>query len=104
MFNPNAECCPECGMVWQYYVEEPELPDECSPHLPGLDEHSAHCRVNGRRGPFSRLVGIEYVHSMPEHYDGISEWLCSSCKTRWGRWTGKKLESGELEPRYGGAR
>lgn len=36
---------------------------------------------------FSRLVGIEYGHDHPEHYDGVSEWQCPDCKHRWPRFT-----------------
>lgn len=48
------------------------------------------------------LVGIEYRYDHPNHYDGISEWECLGCKIRVGRWTGKVLDEGESEPRYGG--
>jgi hypothetical protein len=48
------------------------------------------------------IVMIEYDYTNPEHYDGISEYLCLNCKTRWGRWSGKILKKGESEKRYGG--
>lgn len=47
------------------------------------------------------IVGQEYDKKVPEHVDGVSEWHCLNCKTRWGRWTGKILQKGEREPRYG---
>lgn len=47
-------------------------------------------------------IGIEYPLIDPHHYDGISEWRCSKCRKRWGRWTGKELTGKEQEPRYGG--
>ena len=46
------------------------------------------------------VIGIEY-QGTSEDYDGISEWQCGTCARRWGRWTGKELQDGELEPRYG---
>ena len=38
------------------------------------------------------------------YYDGISEIQCQEdgCKARFGRWSGKELKEGELEPKYGG--
>ena len=48
------------------------------------------------------MIGVEYAYGDPNRYDGISEWLCPDCKTRIGRWTGKKLKKGEQELRFGG--
>lgn len=46
-------------------------------------------------------IGIQYGYEHPEHYDGVSEWQCSYCDRRWGRWSGVELSKGEHEPRYG---
>ena len=51
---------------------------------------------------YTRLMGIEYIWGSKEHYDGVSEWMCPFCNVRWGRWTGKILKDGEIEPRFGG--
>jgi len=48
------------------------------------------------------FIGIEYSYNHKEHYDGISEWKCRKCHTRYGRWTGRILKDGESEKRYGG--
>lgn len=48
------------------------------------------------------VIGCEYDYTSPHHYDGISEWQCAECGRREGRWSGKVLEDGEAEPRYGG--
>lgn len=42
------------------------------------------------------VLGVEY-RLTTEDYDGISEWRCTKCGKRWGRWTGKELKDGELE-------
>ncbi len=47
--------------------------------------------------PFS----IEYAYDHPEHYDGVSEYSCSRCGRREGRWTGTVLAGGASEPRLG---
>ena len=44
---------------------------------------------------------VEYSWDSPEHYDGISEWHCSDCWTRYDRWTDEVLEEGEIAKRYG---
>ena len=49
----------------------------------------------------SPLSGIEYPGTHPEHYDGISEYYCETCRTRIGRWTMRYLHGAECEPRYG---
>ncbi len=56
------------------------------------------CKKCGKRD----WIRIEYGYPHPEHYDGISEWRCESCGTRFGRWTGKILSDGESEKKYGG--
>lgn len=43
---------------------------------------------------------IEY-RGTSEDYDGVSEYECLKCGERRGRWTGKILLDGEIEPRYG---
>jgi hypothetical protein len=47
-------------------------------------------------------IAIEYHGTHPEHYDGISEWVCRICERRIGRWSRKVLGDGEYEKRYGG--
>jgi len=52
------------------------------------------------------IIMIEYGYTGdPERdkymYDGISEIKCNDCGVRTGRWTGKELKEGELEPVYG---
>ena len=50
------------------------------------------------------MIGVEYAHDIPEHFDGVSEWLCNlhPIPYRIGRFTGRVLLEGEREPRYGG--
>jgi len=51
----------------------------------------------------SKNIGfVEYHHSHPEHYDGVSEIVCQDCHARFGRWSGRELAKGEFEKRYGG--
>lgn len=47
------------------------------------------------------MVGVEYGYGSPERYDGVSEWACFKCGKRIGRWSGKELKPGKIEPRYG---
>jgi hypothetical protein len=56
----------------------------------------------GGKTHYSLVIGIQYDYNSPQHYDGISEWMCPFCGYREGRWTGRELKDGELEPRYGG--
>jgi hypothetical protein len=69
--------CPECKQSWTFVSEHDGL-------------------------AYSHLIGVEYGYHDPQHYDGISEWRCPFCNTRWGRWTGKLLGTGESEKRFGG--
>ena len=47
-------------------------------------------------------TGVEYSYTCKEHYDGVSEWKCNKCGTRYGRWSDKILKEGQLEPVWGG--
>lgn len=47
---------------------------------------------------------IEYGHDDPEHHDGFSEIQCLKCGARFGRWSEKELQEGEVEKRHGGER
>lgn len=48
----------------------------------------------------AQMVAVQYCMTT-EDYDGISEYACDACGVRIGRWTGNRLATGELEPRYG---
>lgn len=50
------------------------------------------------------IMMVEYTHDHPEHYDGASEIECRDCGAHFGRWSGKELADGEVEPRYGTVR
>lgn len=45
------------------------------------------------------IVHVEYAWDSPEHWDGVSEVKCLCCGVRIGRWSGRLLQPGELEPR-----
>jgi hypothetical protein len=62
--------------------------------------HKSPCPVCGQSG---LIMGVEY-RGTAEDYDGVSEWRCAGCGTRWGRWSGKILTGDEIERRYGGIR
>lgn len=48
------------------------------------------------------MVSVEY-RGTSEDYDGTSEYACPTdgCGVRIGRWTGQRLTTGQIEPRYG---
>jgi hypothetical protein len=43
------------------------------------------------------VMGVEYTHGNPEHYDGVSEIACNECRARFGRFSGRELAEGETE-------
>jgi hypothetical protein len=69
----------------------------CDDYCAGCNETKRYVsELDGKE--YSRVIGVEYQGG----YDGISEWVCPDCGRREGRWSGKVLEDGETEPRYGG--
>ena len=81
MYGP----CPECGKSWKGEPINPDIKEELTSH------------------PYyaSLLIGIEYVIIDPNHYDGISEWMCPFCKARFNRWTNELLKPDEAVAPYG---
>ncbi len=49
------------------------------------------------------MIGVEYAYDHPDHWDGVSEWLCEDHPTpvRLNRFTGKELGHDETVPRNG---
>lgn len=47
------------------------------------------------------IIGVQYIFTSQD-YDGISEYKCSDCNYRQGRWSEIELEEGFIEKRYGG--
>lgn len=56
--------------------------------VPFIDGKFNKCPFCGENSE-ENMIGIEY----PEIYDGVSEWFCKRCYTKWNRWTGKILGS-----------
>lgn len=77
----DATTCPKCGAD----LRGAEIPEKSR-------------KLYGDKTHFHRVIGVEYEHG----YDGVSEWRCPDCGYREGRWTGRALQAGETEPRYGG--
>lgn len=48
-----------------------------------------------------KIIMVEYWGGYKYHYDGISEYWCKNCKTRWGRWSGQPLADDEVSTMKG---
>lgn len=48
-----------------------------------------------------KMLMVQYGYQHPEQYDGVSEYTCSKCGYRQGRWSGKELVGKDYELRYG---
>ena len=71
----DLTACPQCGANWQGVP----IPEGVRKHTEGYPS-ATH---------YSLLVGYEHAYDHPDHYDGVSLWLCPACKAAWDRWTGK---------------
>ena len=80
----SADSCPKCERDLRGSL----IPEEHKDKFPPVEY-------------FSKVIGIEYDYNDPEHYDGVSEWMCPFCLYREGRWSGKELKEGESEKRFG---
>ena len=79
--------CPNCGSSWDAgdIFDTLRTQDWCK----HLSDEQLQAEIEVMYGPpphkYSRLVGVEYAHDHPQHYDGVSEWMCPDCKHSWYR-------------------
>ena len=86
----------------KFNIEEAEVCPVCAFSFQGKEIAEEHREsYYGGKTHYSTLVAIEYPYGHPQRYDGVSEYMCPNCKTRWGRWTGNILGENESEPRFG---
>lgn len=78
--------CPECGADWSAgdIFDTLRQQDWCK------DKSDAELRAYVEKcyGPpykFSRLIGVELPYDHPDHYDGVSYWMCPDCNHKWSR-------------------
>ena len=102
MFDSNQKNCPECKAQWkndititQYFknAKENENHEQHNFYKHKTDEQilqvgkSYGCTPeNPKYFSNENLVGIEHSNL----YDGVLMWLCTKCKTQWGRFSGTK--------------
>jgi rubredoxin len=78
--------CPNCGTSWN----AGDIFDSFRQQAIYINKTDAELKelVEKYYAPpykFSRLVGVEYAHNHPQHYDGVSEWQCPDCQYSWYR-------------------
>jgi hypothetical protein len=104
MNSDNLTACPVCKVTWL----GDEIPDGLmkTGHYGTQEEAEKAAAMhgwtpeNGKRFKIN-MLGIEYPWTHPQHYDGVSEWKCTECGARIGRWSREVLETGRVEPRFG---
>jgi len=102
----HLERCPHCEALWYDAREIPVVLFEDTDTYATIEEAEAGADKFGwtkenKLRPGANVCGIQYNHTHPEHYDGVSEWQCTVCKTRVGRWSKRVLAESEAEPRFG---
>lgn len=96
------ECCPECDEQWKgddiyhYFLNQRDNPnsEQHEFYKNMTDEEiykSATCYGYTHENPshFTNLIGVQLSHDHPNHYDGVSYWMCPGCKLTWNRFTNK---------------
>jgi hypothetical protein len=90
MSQLRPETCPKCKIPWQ---EEQNIYD----HFKSIGkskeeatETASHygCTKDNPKHFGKNVVGIEFRGG----YDGISQWKCLSCNTKFNRWTMKEIK------------
>lgn len=78
--------CPECGADWNAgdIFDVFRTQDWCK----NQTDEELRAFVEESYSPpykFSRLIGVQLPYDHPEHYDGVSYWMCPDCKHQWSR-------------------
>lgn len=101
----DPDNCPKCGVGWWggNIIDSWKEMRKAGKAYVGvsdaeLDERMKECYSPPYR--WRREIGIEYCLTK-EDYDGISEYRCPDCNTRFGRWTGTIIPDGYIESRFG---
>jgi len=98
-YPKDEKQCPKCGFFWEgediyqhflkmreeghdYYKNKTDEEIRKTAGMYGWTEESPKC--------FSHIIGIELEYNHPQHYDGVSYWMCPKCETTWNRFTGKE--------------
>lgn len=78
--------CPECNADWCgediFDVLRPQ--DWCK----DKSDEELRAHVQQFYSPpykFSRLIGVQLAYDHPDHYDGVSYWMCPDCKHQFPR-------------------
>ena len=89
-FNSELEICPLCNANWkQSDIADHFESTGCSREE--AEEKASHYGwTKENKLFFSRLIGIEIEGG----YDGISEWMCPDCESKWDRFTNKLIVNG----------
>lgn len=101
IIDTQATHCPKCNCQWrsEHILEhflrrrsegDPSYVDKTDEEIEEIAE-SYGCTADDPRY-FNRLIGVELDWDHPQHYDGVSYWMCPSCKTTWNRWTKEEEE------------
>lgn len=90
----ELEKCPECGAQWQGDLIVDTFKayrDAGKEFYAGKTDEEIEADVirfyGGLDRRWSNLIGVE----VQGKYDGVSEWLCPDCGSKWDRFTNKKL-------------
>ena len=99
--------CPQCGESWnegsifEIFINMAKEGDEYWSKFT-TEEIEAYVEKNySEPYLFSKLVGIEYPYNSNYYYDGISEWRCPHCKSRFNKWTSELLQNNEVVAPFG---
>lgn len=102
----NVDACPKCHVSWlgdNILDTLKQARDEGTSTYKGMTDSQLYDDMLKYWSPpykWRKEIGIEYMRTS-EDYDGISEYRCFMCNARFGRWTGKELPDGYIEPKYG---
>ena len=86
--------CPVCGESWNAgTIFDAFRKQECYNLYTDEELQKKIEKLYSKPYHFSKLIGIE----IRDVYDGVSQWQCPFCKSKWDRWTGDLLFKGEVK-------
>lgn len=97
--------CPECNAKWkgediyQHFLAAKNDPNHEQHDYYKNKTETEILKTAGDYGwtpdnpkTFGHIIGIELAYDDPEHYDGVSYWMCPNCRIAWNRFDGLRTE------------
>lgn len=97
ILKEGQRTCPKCNSNWdggsilETFIKQRDLAYSV---WEGMTDEEIETEMKECYSPpyrWGREIGVELSWDDPDHYDGVSRWLCPDCNTTFDRWSGEEI-------------